>query len=67
MAFESATLETDFCFAVEEVEKRAGITLLSDGIKQSSKHICQTSKCEVVVRRFDDAQKGLKAIPAPRQ
>jgi len=53
-------------FAVEDVEKVAGITLFSDVIKRSSKHICETSKCEVVVRRFDDAQKGVKAIPAPR-
>ena len=55
-----------FIFAVEDVEKVAGITLFSDAIKRSSKHICETSKCEVVVRRFDDAQKGMKAINAPR-
>jgi endonuclease G len=53
-------------FAVEDVEKVAGITLFSDAIKRSSKHICQTSVCEVVVRRFDEAQKGVKRIPAPK-
>jgi len=55
-----------FTFAVEDVEKVAGITLFSDAIKRSSKHICQTSVCKVVVRRFDDAQKGVKRIPAPK-
>jgi endonuclease G, mitochondrial len=65
-ALESATLETDLRLVVEDVEKAAGIALLSDAVKRSSKDICQTSKCEVVVRRFDDAQKRVKAISAPR-
>lgn len=53
--------------AVDAVEKAAGLTLFSDAIKQQSKHICKTTKCEVVVRRFDDAQKNArKAISAPR-
>ena len=53
--------------AVDAVEKAAGLTLFSDAIKQQSKHICKTTKCEVIVRRFDDAQKNArKAISAPR-
>ncbi|KZP29846.1 DNA/RNA non-specific endonuclease, partial [Athelia psychrophila] len=49
---------------MEAVERAAGLTLFSDAIKNSTKHICQTASCEVLVRRFDDAQK--KAISAPR-
>lgn len=53
-------------FQVEAVERAAGLTLFSDHIKQQSKHICKTTKCDVIVRRFDDAQKkGRKAIAAP--
>ncbi|KAG8964978.1 nuclease [Tulasnella sp. 419] len=59
---------TDFVVPVESVERAAGLTLFSDAIKQTSKHICQTSKCDLIVRRFDDAQSltgGKKAIGAP--
>lgn len=42
---------------VEAVEKAAGLTFFSDEVKKASKHICKTTKCEVIVRRFDDAQK----------
>lgn len=54
---------------VEAVERAAGLTLFSEALKRSSKHICQTSKCELMVRRFDDAQKKpdmKRAISAPR-
>ncbi|KAI0057129.1 hypothetical protein BV25DRAFT_1460950 [Artomyces pyxidatus] len=54
---------------VEAVERAAGLTLFSDAIKAGSKHICKSTKCEVLVRRFDDAQKKpdmKKAISAPR-
>ncbi|KAG8901330.1 nuclease [Tulasnella sp. 403] len=47
---------TNFVVPVDSVERAAGLTLFSDAVKQSSRHICQTSKCEVIVRRFDDAQ-----------
>jgi endonuclease G, mitochondrial len=53
---------------VEAVERAAGLTLFSDLVKKSSRHICQTTKCEVLVRRFDDAQKRpelRKAVSAP--
>jgi endonuclease G len=42
---------------VDMVERAAGLTLFSDAVKGSSRHICQATKCEVLVRRFDDAQK----------
>jgi len=57
-----------FVMPVEMVERAAGLTLLSDAVKRSSRHICQTAKCEVVVRRFDDVQKRpemRRAVSAP--
>ena len=50
---------------VEAVEKAAGLTFFSEEVKKGSKHICKTTKCEVIVRRFDEAQKR-KALPAPK-
>ncbi|KAH8108448.1 hypothetical protein DFH11DRAFT_1632900 [Phellopilus nigrolimitatus] len=60
-----------FSVPVEAVERAAGLTLFSDAIKASSKHICKTTKCDVMVRRFDDAQKEVRppnrrAISAPK-
>jgi len=43
---------------VEAVERAAGLTLFSDVVKANSKHICKTTKCQLIVRRFDDAQKA---------
>ncbi|QRW18300.1 DNA/RNA non-specific nuclease [Rhizoctonia solani] len=58
---------TKFVVPVETVERAAGLVLFSDDIKQSSKHICQTAQCEVIVRRFDDAQRQTRrALPAPK-
>lgn len=54
---------------VEAVERAAGLTLFSDAIKGGSKHICKTTKCQVIVRRFDDAQKRpemRRTISSPR-
>lgn len=54
---------------VDAVERAAGLTLFSDAIKEGSKHICKTAKCQVIVRRFDDAQKRpemRRAISSPR-
>ena len=53
---------------VEAVERAAGLTLFSDDLKANSKHICKTTKCEVIIRRFDDARKkgAQKAIAAPK-
>ncbi|CCM03838.1 uncharacterized protein FIBRA_05987 [Fibroporia radiculosa] len=65
---DEAKLE-NFVMPVEAVERAAGLTLFSDALKQNSKHICKTTKCEVIVRRFDDAQKRpemRRAVSAPR-
>ncbi|KAI0818803.1 hypothetical protein BC629DRAFT_1588131 [Irpex lacteus] len=64
---DQAPLE-NFVMPVEAVEKAAGLTFFSDEVKKASKHICKTTKCEVIVRRFDDAQKRpdvRRAISAP--
>jgi len=45
---------------VDAVERAAGIILFSDAVKSSAKAICTTTKCDVTVHRFDDAQKKLK-------
>ncbi|KAK0197464.1 hypothetical protein F5146DRAFT_918534 [Armillaria mellea] len=64
---DEAPLES-FVVPVEAVERAAGLTLFSDAVKASSKHICHTTKCSVIVRRFDDARKRpdmRRAIFAP--
>ncbi|KAG0654037.1 nuclease [Rhodotorula mucilaginosa] len=49
-----------FVVPVEAVERSAGLSLLPEALKANNvKHLCQAVKCEVVVRRFDDAQKKL--------
>ncbi|THH15595.1 hypothetical protein EW146_g4897 [Bondarzewia mesenterica] len=58
-----------FVVPVDTVERAAGLTLFSETIKSGSKHICKTTSCDVIVRRFDDAQKKpemKRAISAPR-
>ncbi|GAA6052578.1 hypothetical protein JCM3770_003252 [Rhodotorula araucariae] len=50
-----------FSVPVEAVERAAGLSLLPQELKTAAgaKELCRTVKCEVVVRRFDDAQKKL--------
>ncbi|BGP04079.1 Mitochondrial nuclease [Rhodotorula toruloides] len=56
-----------FVVPVEAVERSAGLSLLPTELK-SAKELCRTIKCEVVVRRFDDAQKKLGGgRPAPQR
>ncbi|EJD53238.1 hypothetical protein AURDEDRAFT_54261 [Auricularia subglabra TFB-10046 SS5] len=55
-----------FVVPVDSVERAAGLQLFSDEVKAKAKHICQTTKCEVIVRRFDDAQKTIGRPPARR-
>jgi endonuclease G len=45
---------------VERVEQLAGLTLLPDALKLGARQLCQSTRCELVVRRFDDAQKRAK-------
>ncbi|PVF98206.1 hypothetical protein CPB86DRAFT_806930 [Serendipita vermifera] len=54
---------TSFVVPIEDVEKAAGLTIFPDAIKATSKHICATTKCEVIIKRFDDArQNATKSI-----
>jgi len=63
---ENTPLES-FVVPVDAVERAAGLSLFSEAVKAGSKHICQTTKCDVIIRRFDDAQKkGYKAIAATK-
>ncbi|KAI6110075.1 hypothetical protein F5141DRAFT_1278700 [Pisolithus sp. B1] len=58
-----------FVAPVEAVERAAGLTLFSDAVKNASKHICQTTKCEIIVRRFDEARKRpelRRTVSAPK-
>ncbi|KAG8724133.1 nuclease [Ceratobasidium sp. 395] len=55
---------TKFVVPVEAVERAAGLSLFSEDVKKSAKHICQTAKCEVIVRRFDDAQQQTRRVIA---
>lgn len=58
---DEAPLES-FVMPVEAVERAAGLTLFSEAIKASASPICKVAKCQVTIRRFDDAQKKVKAI-----
>ncbi|WFD19616.1 nuclease [Malassezia caprae] len=46
---------------VEAVERAAGLTLFPPAIKQAAKKLCDTVKCEIIVRDFGDANKKLNA------
>ncbi|WFD26671.1 nuclease [Malassezia nana] len=48
---------------VEAVERAAGLTLFPPAIKSAAKKLCDTVKCEVIVRDFSDANKKLTAPP----
>ncbi|KAK4053352.1 nuclease [Microbotryomycetes sp. JL221] len=50
---------TRFVVPVEAVESSSGLSLFPDQLKGLAKPLCQSTKCAVVVRRFDDAQKKL--------
>ncbi|KAF8519320.1 hypothetical protein BU17DRAFT_89974 [Hysterangium stoloniferum] len=59
-----------FIVPVDAVEKAAGLQIFPEEVKVGARHICQTTNCQLVVRRFDDAQKmggkdTQKAIAAP--
>ncbi|GAA5843329.1 hypothetical protein JCM5353_005275 [Sporobolomyces roseus] len=47
-----------FVVPVESVERSAGLNLLPESMR-GVKELCKTIKCEVVVRRFDDANKKM--------
>lgn len=47
-------------FSVESVERAAGLTLFSPQVKGTAKQLCRETRCELIVRRFDDAKKQIK-------
>jgi len=49
---------SQFAVPVESVERAAGLTLFSPAVKNGAKQLCRETRCDVVVRRFDDARKG---------
>ncbi|SCZ96017.1 BZ3500_MvSof-1268-A1-R1_Chr8-1g09948 [Microbotryum saponariae] len=56
------------CSPVDAVESSSGLTLIPDELKRLASPLCSTVKCEVIVRRFDDAQKKLGGDrPKPRR
>ncbi|EGG05186.1 uncharacterized protein MELLADRAFT_78192 [Melampsora larici-populina 98AG31] len=42
---------------VDSVEKASGLKLFPDQIKSNSSKLCETVKCEMVIRNFDQARK----------
>ncbi|KAJ9475720.1 Mitochondrial nuclease [Pseudozyma hubeiensis] len=58
-----ARLES-FAVPVETVERAAGLELFPRSVKESSKKLCETVKCDIVVREFADKSKTLSAPPA---
>lgn len=45
---------------MEQIEKLSGLTLFAPEIKSVALELCRETKCQVVVRRFDDAKKKLE-------
>ncbi|KAK7023868.1 endonuclease [Favolaschia claudopus] len=62
-AIPDATPMESFSMPIEAVEHAAGLQLLSKAIKAAAKPICATTKCELIIRKFDDAPKR----PNPRR
>ncbi|KAJ7632260.1 hypothetical protein FB45DRAFT_911982 [Roridomyces roridus] len=55
-----------FQMPIEAVEHAAGLLLLSKAIKAAAKPICTTTECELLIRKFDDAQKKpRRALSSP--
>ncbi|KAN0064227.1 nuclease [Thecaphora frezii] len=61
-----APLES-FAVPVETVERAAGLTLFPPAIKSAAKRLCETVKCQIIVREFNDKSKNLAALPAPKR
>jgi len=54
-----------FMIPVDAVERASGLMLFPDNVKSTAKNICGTTSCQLLIRRFDDAQKQIKAHPIP--
>ncbi|KAH9814393.1 hypothetical protein DFH28DRAFT_971569 [Melampsora americana] len=48
---------SSFESSIESVEKASGLKLFPDQIKSNSTKLCETVKCEMVIRNFDQARK----------
>ncbi|KAF8310205.1 hypothetical protein DL93DRAFT_2157954 [Clavulina sp. PMI_390] len=59
---DEAPLES-FVVPVDAVERAAGLTFFSDALKASSKPICQTTSCQLIIRKFDEAGKLISESP----
>jgi len=55
-----------FMVPVDAVERASGLVLFPDNIKSMAKNICRTTSCQLIIRRFDEAQKQMKALPGPK-
>ncbi|KAJ7929316.1 hypothetical protein B0H13DRAFT_1964820 [Mycena leptocephala] len=56
-AIPDTTPMESFMMPIEAVEHAAGIQLFSKAVKAAARPICTTTKCELLIRKFDDAQK----------
>ncbi|KAF7311662.1 Endonuclease [Mycena kentingensis (nom. inval.)] len=52
----------NFQMPIEAVEHAAGILLFSKAVKAAAKNICTTTKCELIIRKFEDQKR-----PNPRR
>ncbi|EIW67252.1 hypothetical protein TREMEDRAFT_69745 [Tremella mesenterica DSM 1558] len=48
-----------FIAPVESVERASGLQLFNTDLKSKSRQLCAVTRCQVIVRRFDDARKEL--------
>ncbi|KAJ7470378.1 hypothetical protein FB451DRAFT_1339922 [Mycena latifolia] len=68
-AIPDTTPMESFMMPIEAVEHAAGILLFSKAVKAAAKPICTTTKCELLIRKFDDAQKKpnlRRTVSAPK-
>ncbi|TIC18544.1 hypothetical protein E3Q13_01887 [Wallemia mellicola] len=50
---------THFLQSTDVVERAAGVTLFNDAVKKSANDLCKRTKCEAVVRKFDQFGKQI--------
>jgi endonuclease G len=53
-------IDTTLTTTVEHVEKAAGLVLFNEELKSKSRQLCAVARCQLVIRRFDDARKDFK-------
>ncbi|CED82610.1 mitochondrial nuclease [Phaffia rhodozyma] len=50
-----------FQVPVEQIERASGLSLFSSDIQRLALPLCKETKCQLIVRRFDDTRKKLEA------